>query len=595
MKTFFRKMFFKRGNFLLLSSIILLLIFTIGGIVFVNLMSRIMVDNVRQDLIMTLELERLKLAVSINSEIAIVLKMAESPLIKRYFSNPRNVELERIAFEEFAAYRRVISENSIFWVNDTDKIFYTNANETYLIDPDIPENYWYPMTLYETEIYNFNINYNPDLNLTNLWINAPVFDANKNAIGIVGTGINLSDFINPIYNDSSGKANMYFFNAAREITGARDIALVENKTGINEELGNDFLNILNEIDNIKGDEVKHFYSAGMKGVAVIGAVKELNWYIVVVQRVSVINSLQTGMTVLFAAIMIVMIIIVYSVFAVQELKLGKARAEAARGAVVSSLEYAGIIQQNMLPSNKIFQTTFSDYGIVWKPRDIVGGDIYWIKNFEEGAVLCVCDCTGHGTPGALLSMLVVATFEATVTEYNYKDTAQIIWELERKLIATLNAKSINNEDTNGLNIKDGCDLVVVYIGIDGNVHSSSCHTHIFVCDGKDVLQIKGQKIFVGEGRIKSKDEIQTKYFTPDPGNKFYIASDGLFDQPGGEESVPFGYNKFKKIILENHNESQSVICEKVWSAYEKHRGEISRVDDFELIGFKLKNAVRKWD
>jgi len=594
MKAFFTKMFFKRGNLLILSSILLIVIFVIGGIAFVNLMGRNMVENIREDLTKTLELERIKLAASINSEIAIVLKMAESPLIKRYFSNPSNSELEKIAFDEFAAYRRVISANSIFWINDIDKLFHSNVNETYLIDPASPDNYWYAMTLYETEIYNFNINYNPDLNLTNLWINAPVFDANKNAIGIVGTGINLSDFIDPIYDKYLGKANMYFFNDAHEITGAKDISLVINKTGINKELDSEFLNILEEITDLSGDEVKHFYSAGRRGVAVIGAVKELDWYIVVVQRVSVISSLRTSMTFFFVAIMIVMIIIVYSVFAVQELKLGKARAEAAKEAVISSLEYASNIQKNMLPSNKIFQTTFSDYGIIWKPRDIVGGDIYWMKNFEEGAVLCVCDCTGHGTPGALLSMLVVSTFEETITEYTYKDTAQIIWELEKKLAATLNARSINNEEKNSLSIKDGCDLAVMFIGIDGNVNSSSCHTHIFVCDGKDVLQIKGQKIYIGEGKIKNKDEIQTKFFTPDPGTKFYIASDGLFDQPGGAESAPFGYNKFKQIILDNHNETQSVICGKVWSAHEEYRGEIPRVDDFELISFKMKDAVKKW-
>jgi len=595
MKPFFHKIFFKRGNILIFSSILLLLIFVFGGIAFVNLMGSAMIDNVRQDLIKTLELERLKLAASINSEIAIVLKMAESPLIKRYFSNPRNPELEKMAYEEFAAYRSVISAHSIFWVNDIDKLFHSNNNETYLIDPDSPENYWYAMSLFETKIYNFNINYNPDLNLTNLWINAPVFDADKKAIGIVGTGINLSDFIDPIYKRYSGKANMYFFNAANEITGAKDISLVINKTAINEKLENEYLNILNEIANIKNDEVKHFYSAGKKGVAVLGAVEELDWYVIVVQRVSVINSLWTGMTIFFIAIMVIMVITVYSVFAVQELKLGKTRAEAAREAVMSSLEYASNIQKNMLPSEKIFQATFSDYGIIWKPRDIVGGDIYWMKNFEEGAVLCVCDCTGHGTPGALLSMLVVSTFEETITEYNYKDTSQIIWELEKKLVATLNAKSINNEETDCLSIKDGCDLAVIYIGIDGNVNSSSCHTHIFVCDGKDVLQIKGQKIYIGEGKIKSKNEIQTKYFTPDPGTKFYIASDGLFDQPGGAESAPFGYSKFKQIILDNHSEKQSVICEKVWSACEEYRGENARVDDFELISFKLKDNVNKWN
>ncbi len=75
------------------------------------------------------------------------------------------------------------------------------------------------------------------------------------------------------------------------------------------------------------------------------------------------------------------------------------------------LDYACSIQKNMLPNHTTFKKAFPDYSVIWSPRDIVGGDIYWMKNFSEGSVLCVCDCTGHGTPGALLTMLVMSAFD----------------------------------------------------------------------------------------------------------------------------------------------------------------------------------------
>ena len=245
-----------------------------------------------------------------------------------------------------------------------------------------------------------------------------------------------------------------------------------------------------------------------------------------------------------------------------------------------NIEYANKIQKSLLPEVDKFEKAFSDYSVKWEPRDVVSGDIYWIKNFDKGTVLCVCDCTGHGTPGALLTMLVVSAFEDTVNEANCNDTAQIIYNLEQRLIGIFGAMS---EDTEH---KDGCDLAVMFIAKDKNITLSSCNTPVFVCDGKEVLYIKGQHIFVGEGKLKSKDEINVITIPHNSEQKFYVASDGLYEQPGGERERRYGYSEFKQIILENHDQSQAAISEKVWNAYEKYRGEFQQVDDFELITFK---------
>ena len=135
-------------------------------------------------------------------------------------------------------------------------------------------------------------------------------------------------------------------------------------------------------------------------------------------------------------------------------------------------------------------------------------------------------------------------------------------------------------------IKNGCDIAALFIANDGSVSISSAHTNVFVCNGKEARRIKGQRFFVGEGNIESKDDVKTIHIPANPDNKFYIASDGLFDQPGGKLSRPFGYKAFEKIILENHAEKQRVISAKIWAAYEKYRGEEPRVDDFELVTFK---------
>ncbi|MCL2702015.1 MAG: SpoIIE family protein phosphatase [Defluviitaleaceae bacterium] len=248
-----------------------------------------------------------------------------------------------------------------------------------------------------------------------------------------------------------------------------------------------------------------------------------------------------------------------------------------------NIEYASKIQMSLLPEAGEFEKAFSDYSIKWEPRDVVGGDILWIKNFESGTVLCVCDCTGHGVPGALLTMLIVSAFEDMVNESNCGDTARMIWNLEQRLTDIFGTLS---EGTN-VKQKDGCDLAVLFIAKDKSVTLSSCNTPVFICDGNEVTQIKGQHIFIGENRLKSKDEINVIQIPPSPGKKFYIASDGLYEQPGGEKKRMYGYKEFKRIILENHGRSQAVISEKVWEAYENYRGDLKRVDDFELVSFEL--------
>jgi diguanylate cyclase (GGDEF)-like protein len=217
-----------------------------------------------------------------------------------------------MALEDIDGYRLAFASNSLFWINDADKGFYLNGEYVYTVDPDDPEHYWYNMTLYETEKYNFNINYNPALGITNLWINVPVFDSYYKPIGILGTGMNLSDFLTGIYRNYSEKEELYFFNAAGEITGARNTQLVADKVKLDEELGQTGEDILVGVNHLRTGEIKYFETKDFNGVAAFGAIPALEWYLTSIHRFTFAESLKTGMTILFATMMVV----VFSIFAV---------------------------------------------------------------------------------------------------------------------------------------------------------------------------------------------------------------------------------------------------------------------------------------
>jgi len=293
---------FKRISFLFF-----LLILLGGSAAFIYSMWQISDNSLGTELEQEVEIEKIKLEASVNGEIALALKMATSPLIIQHFLRPAEPALKRIAFDEIEGYRQAFASGMVFWASDIDKEFYFAEDNHYTVDADDPDNYWYKMTLYETEKYNFNINYNPEIQKIMLWINAPVFNSARTPIGLVGTGIDLSEFVDTIYKNYSGYAKIYLFNAFDEITGAKNINLITNKVTIDKELGLTGEEILDRVKKLKPGEVQNFTSSD--GVVALSAVPSLDWYIVAIDKLSILDILSNTMTLVFLSMMAIIAII----------------------------------------------------------------------------------------------------------------------------------------------------------------------------------------------------------------------------------------------------------------------------------------------
>jgi signal transduction histidine kinase/DNA-binding response OmpR family regulator len=313
-----------KNRFPIFSALLFFIILVAGSIAFIFSMKTIIRATKGTELINMLELEQRTLESSLNSDISIILKLADSPFIKRYFADPEKAGLESvtskeissfitdIALEEISSFKRFFSDRfSVFWVSDVDKMFYMDDIEPYWVDADSPDNYWYNMSLYETEVYNFNINYNPDIQKTNLWINAPVFDNNHIPCGIVGSGIDLSVFIDRVYQNTSEKVDLFFFNGLNEVTGARDINLVSNKVTIMSVLNDKGIDIFTEAIRLEPGEIKSFDTPN--GKLAIGIVPSLGWYTVAFIKDD-IGDYKTAMTALFIVVLglILLIFIIFN-------------------------------------------------------------------------------------------------------------------------------------------------------------------------------------------------------------------------------------------------------------------------------------------
>jgi len=296
---------------LFFSAIFFSLILVTGSVVYVLAMLQNVRLNTGHELTKAIEIERIKLEASVNGEIALALKMASSPLIIQHFLDPADQYLKRNAFAEIAGYRDSFRSKGAFWVSDVDKEFYFDEGNHYTIDADDPDNYWYKMTLYETERYNFNINYNPEMQRIMLWINAPVFDARRTPIGLVGTGIDLTEFVNSIYRSYTSAGALYLFNNDGEITGARNTNLITNKVSIKSELGGTGTDIFTNAKTLAPGEYRYFEAP--EGVVAVGEVPALGWYITAIQPIGISSVLGSSMTLLFL-MMLAVIALIFVIF-----------------------------------------------------------------------------------------------------------------------------------------------------------------------------------------------------------------------------------------------------------------------------------------
>lgn len=215
--------------------------------------------------------KNLEFQANLNSQIILALQMAKSPVVVDYFLDPKDDDLFEQAKKEIAAYQESFLGRTSFWINAKDLKFYSDLKYSYTLDPSNPDDYWWNMTMKETEVYNFNINYNKEVGKTLLWLNVVVRDTKDNAIGIVGTGIPLTEFVNDMYKNLPDGINMYLYNNSLEVTGAKDQKILVEKPSITE--------FLPGLDNNKAltDKMISFTN---KGEYVINPIKVIGWNLV---------------------------------------------------------------------------------------------------------------------------------------------------------------------------------------------------------------------------------------------------------------------------------------------------------------------------
>jgi serine phosphatase RsbU (regulator of sigma subunit) len=249
--------------------------------------------------------------------------------------------------------------------------------------------------------------------------------------------------------------------------------------------------------------------------------------------------------------------------------------------ITDSILYAKRIQDAVLPMQESFEKHFSEHFILFRPRDIVSGDFYWLAQMNDKIILALADCTGHGVPGAFMSIIGHDLLNQAVHEDKITKPSVILSELDKNLTAMLNKKG--NSQTN-----DGMDIAVIAIDKKAGIVSfAGAYRPLLVIDQKGMELIQGTKNSIGGHKSDIEKTFTEVEVQLGPDKRFYLLSDGFADQFGGPKGKKY---KFKQVqeklagLYENSLKEQGKALE---DSFTDWKGNLSQVDDVCIIGIKI--------
>ncbi len=251
--------------------------------------------------------------------------------------------------------------------------------------------------------------------------------------------------------------------------------------------------------------------------------------------------------------------------------------------ITDSINYAQRIQTSILPPIKRLQQYFSGSFIFYQPRDIVSGDFYWFEKIKEHKFVIVCaDSTGHGVPGAFMSMIGTTLIKDVCMRTDINAPSEILFNLDNELRSTLN-QNIEAEHSN-----DGMDIIVCEIDIRTNyLRYASAMRPIIVYRGGEQMYIKGSRNSVGGQYDKNEKLFKDEGIQLNKGDLIYMFSDGYPDQFGGSVGKKFKIVRLKNLLSDIHQKPMEEQYEYVKSTFNLWKEDFEQVDDVLLMGIKI--------
>ncbi|SCA55138.1 membrane hypothetical protein [Candidatus Terasakiella magnetica] len=250
--------------------------------------------------------------------------------------------------------------------------------------------------------------------------------------------------------------------------------------------------------------------------------------------------------------------------------------------ISSSIEYASRIQESALPDHRLLSSLVSDYFIWWEPRDVVGGDLYWLGAWGDGCLIILGDCTGHGVPGAFMTLISIAAIERAVSEVEGGDLDKLISRTHQYIQTML------GQHYDGGQSDDGIELGACYfIPEEPQMKFVGARFNLLIVEDENNTVIKGTKAGMGYRNVPYIQEYQEEIIELKENQQFYMTSDGLIDQVGGHRRRMMGKKHLFKVLHENKHLAMEEQKQSLQDTLKTYQGDEKRRDDISMIGFKF--------
>jgi len=253
-----------------------------------------------------------------------------------------------------------------------------------------------------------------------------------------------------------------------------------------------------------------------------------------------------------------------------------------------SIEYASLIQNSLIPDDELLKRCFQDTFTIWEPKDIVGGDIYLFEELRRGEeyLLMVIDCTGHGVPGAFVTMLVKAIESQIVATLNSSDKevnpAEILTIFNNRM------KTLLKQDTLHSISNAGFDGGIIYYNKKLNsLKYAGANTPLFYTQKDRIVTLKGDRYSVGYKKCDTNYSYTQHTIPLEKGMKFFLATDGYVDQNGGDKGFPFGKTRLKNLLQTHIDLSMQEIAYTLIQELHNYQKDEERNDDITVVGFEV--------
>lgn len=267
--------------------------------------------------------------------------------------------------------------------------------------------------------------------------------------------------------------------------------------------------------------------------------------------------------------------------ATAEIQAQKDELEEKNKNIMDSIRYAKRIQEAVIPADNQMAKIFPEHFVLFRPRDIVSGDFYWMMNKDGKALIAAADCTGHGVPGAFMSIMGISFLNEIANKKEVQTAAEALNQLRYSVITSLNQEGSESE------AKDGMDIsLCVFDFPNMKMQFAGAYNSLYMVRQGVIETIKADRMPIGIHE-RDKEKFTNNDIDIRKGDQFYIMSDGYVDQFGGNDGKKFMAKRFKDLLLDIYTKPMNEQKEIFERELIKWRGDIEQVDDVLIIGIKV--------